>query len=224
AFSLLTELAWRDEPVDVAAWMRDFARWRYGGDDPAARRAWQALAETAYGMPSGSWSEAHDGLFGARPSLTARSAASWSPGELRYDPARFAAALTELLDVRPALRSTSAYRYDIVDVARQVLSNHSRILLPQIAAAYEAGAVHRFERLADRWLAHLGLLDRLLRSDPHFLLGRWLADARSWSGEPGVEYDARSILTHWGTRAGSEAGLHDYANREWAGLVGDHYR
>ena len=38
-----------------------------------------------------------------------------------------------------------------------------------------------------------------------------------------LEYDARSIITTWGGRESSEEGLHDYANREWAGLVGGLY-
>jgi alpha-N-acetylglucosaminidase len=39
-----------------------------------------------------------------------------------------------------------------------------------------------------------------------------------------LEYDVRSLLTTWGGRASSEEGLHDYANREWSGLVGGLYR
>src|SRR5262249_52941777 len=57
---------------------------------------------------------------------------------------------------------------------------------------------------------------------------RWLAQARAWGADTAeqdrLEYDARSILTTWGGRAGSDAGLHDYANREWAGLVRGLYR
>ncbi|WP_372350055.1 alpha-N-acetylglucosaminidase C-terminal domain-containing protein [Streptomyces sp. KL116D] len=32
-----------------------------------------------------------------------------------------------------------------------------------------------------------------------------------------LAYDQLSLVTVWGTREGAEAGLHDYANREWAG-------
>ena len=38
-----------------------------------------------------------------------------------------------------------------------------------------------------------------------------------------LEYDARSILTSWGDRTASEAGLHDYGNKDWAGLTSDLY-
>ena len=40
-----------------------------------------------------------------------------------------------------------------------------------------------------------------------------------------LEYDARSLLTTWGDRKASEdAHLHDYGNRDWAGLTHDYYR
>ena len=38
-----------------------------------------------------------------------------------------------------------------------------------------------------------------------------------------LNYDARSILTTWGDRKASEYGLHEYGNRDWAGLTGDYY-
>ena len=98
-------------------------------------------------MPSGEWSEPHDGLFGARPSLDVRSAATWSPTAARYDPARFNGAVCELLEVAPALRTTSAYRHDLVDITRQALSNQSRLLLPRIKAAYEAKDRKQFQAL-----------------------------------------------------------------------------
>lgn len=226
-FDFLTSLAWSDGPQDMDAWYDDWATRRYGGADPAARRGWQALGDTAYAMGADGWSEAHDGLFGAQPSLTADSAASWSPKRMRYDAAAFAQALPALLEVSPRLRRSSAYRYDLADVARQVLSNRSRILLPQIRAAYDTGDITQFEQLTGQWFAAMDLLQQVTATNTQTMLGPWLADARSWASSPAeadrLEYDARSLLTVWGNRSGAEAGLHDYANREWAGLISTYY-
>lgn len=126
------------------------------------------------------------------------------------------------------MRDSSAYRYDVVDVARQVLSNRSRVLLPQIKAAHDAGDKALSGRLTKTWLGWMDLLDDLLASSGPHLLGRWLADARSWGADRAekdrLEYDVRSLITTWGGRESSEEGLHDYANREWSGLVGGLYR
>jgi alpha-N-acetylglucosaminidase len=229
ALALLTDLAWTPGTVDLDDWFAAWSVSRYGGQDRHAAAAWQTIRETAYGMSrADAWSEAPDGLFGARPSLTANKAAAWGPETDRYDTTAFDRALSELLAVREELRDSPAYRYDVVDVARQVLSNRSRVLLPQIKAAYEAAEQPLFRELTRTWLEWMDLLDRLLASSGQHLLGRWLADARSWGADRAeqdrLEYDVRSIITTWGGRPSSEEGLHDYANREWAGLVGGLYR
>ncbi|MCX4852522.1 alpha-N-acetylglucosaminidase C-terminal domain-containing protein [Streptomyces canus] len=229
ALALLTDLAWTPGTVDLDDWFAAYALSRYGGPDRHAAAAWQTIRDTAYNMSrADSWSEAPDGLFGARPSLTANKAAAWGPEKDRYDTTAFDAALTELLAVRAELRDSSAYRYDVVDVARQVLSNRSRVLLPQIKAAHDAGDKALFGKLTKTWLGWMDLLDDLLATSGPHLLGRWLADARSWGADRAekdrLEYDVRSLITTWGGRESSEEGLHDYANREWSGLVGGLYR
>lgn len=231
ANELFTELAWRRERIDGAAWFAGpagYADRRYGGADPHARSAWELIASTAYATPGGHWSEPHDSLFAARPSLGVRSAASWSPKERRYDTAVFERALGELVRVAPALRETDAYRFDTTDVARQALANRSRVMLPGIEEAFLAGDREVFGRLTDAWLEAMGLLDEVLASDRRFLLGRWIADAVSWASDTKeaarLEFDCRTVLAVWGPRGPADAhGLHDYANREWAGLVRDLY-
>lgn len=228
AFALFTGLAWQDGPPDLDAWFSAYPSARYGGADPHATAAWTALRRGPYGMASGTWSEPQDGLFAARPSLTVTSAASWSPDALRYDPAYVRRALDELLAVAPAVRESDAYRFDLVNTARQALADHSRALLPRIADAYRGADLAGFRSLAGQWRDDLALLDRLVGSDRRFLLGPWLAAARAQGATPAernqLEYDARSILTTWGGRTASEDhSLHDYANREWAGLVSGLY-
>ncbi|GGO96732.1 alpha-N-acetylglucosaminidase TIM-barrel domain-containing protein [Wenjunlia tyrosinilytica] len=229
AMALFTELAWTPGTIGLDDWFTSYATSRYGGKDRHAAAAWKVIRETAYGTTrEDSWSEAADGLFAARPSLSATKAASWSPGAERYDTVAFDRALAELVRVAPELRGSSAYRYDLTDVTRQVLSNRGRILLPQIKSAYDAGDRKRFAELTGTWLSWMTLMDKVLATSEQHLLGRWLADARSWGATPvekdRLEYDARSIITTWGGRTSSEQGLHDYANREWAGLVGGLYR
>ncbi|EFL06810.1 alpha-N-acetylglucosaminidase [Streptomyces sp. AA4] len=228
AFELFTELAWRQTPIHQAAWFADYASRRYGGPDTRAATAWDLLRQTAYSMPASGWSEAQDSLYAARPNLDAATAATWSPASLRYQQATFGKALDELLNVDPALRGTDAYRFDLVDVARQALTNTSRTLLPQIKTAYTNRDRTQFTTLTSRWMSNMTLLDKLLATDSRFLLGPWLEAAKSWAGtdteQARLEYDARSLITTWGPRAGSDDGrLHDYANREWSGLVSDFY-
>ncbi|WP_331447845.1 alpha-N-acetylglucosaminidase [Streptomyces xanthochromogenes] len=229
AFALFSDLPWTDGPVDLEEWFEQWPRYRYGATDRHATEAWDVLRRTAYGTTrADSWSEAADGLFGARPDLKATSGGFWSPPVLRYDAAEFAEALPALLAVSPKLRASSAYRYDLLDVTRQTLSNESRRLLPRIRDAFENADKDAFAALTGEWLRDLALLERVVATDRGHLLGRWIADARSWGGtaqeKDRLAYDAVSLLTVWGPRAAANGGtLRDYANREWSGLVGGLY-
>src|SRR3984957_14967877 len=109
------------------------------------------------------------------------------------------------------------------------LANESRVLLPQIKAAYDGRDLARFETLTRRWLDLMDMQEQLLATNRFFLVGAWLANVRPWGATPDgaarLRYDARSILTAWGDRRASQAAdLHDYGNKDWAGLTRDYYR
>jgi alpha-N-acetylglucosaminidase len=234
-FDLFTEMAWRREPVDLTAWTEGYVRRRYGAADPHALAAWRVLIHTAYGIRidqvefNSERDDAQESLFDAQPGLKVNRASNWSPEGMRYSAAAFEQALPQLLQVAPALRAGETYRYDLVDIARQTLANESRVLLPRISAAYGEADRPRFEALTRCWLGLMDLQDRLLASNRFFLLGGWLAQVRPWASSPAelarLDFDARSLLTIWGDRQASEAAaLHDYGNRDWAGLTRDYYR
>jgi alpha-N-acetylglucosaminidase len=85
-----------------------------------------------------------------------------------------------------------------------------------------------FHKLSDGWLRMMDLENTLLATNSCFLLGPWLNWVTPWAANEDelrrLQYDARSILTTWGDRTASEAGLHDYGNKDWAGLVSGYYR
>jgi alpha-N-acetylglucosaminidase len=235
AFELFTEMAWRRAPLDIADWTAAYVRRRYGTADPHALAAWKMLLNTAYGIRvnevefNSERDAAQESLFDAQPSLTVNRASHWSPEAMRYDAQEFKRALPEMLRVAPELRGSETYRYDLVDIARQTLANESRLLLPEIKAAADAKERSQFRTLTQRWLHLMDLQDELLASNRFFLVGTWLKFVAPWASTPEeaarLNYDARSILTTWGDRKASEgADLHDYGNKDWAGLTRDYYR
>jgi len=234
-FDLFTEMAWREQPVDIEAWTRAYVLRRYGAADPHALAAWGVLIHTAYDIRvdqvvfNSERDAAQESLFDAQPGLTVNRASNWSPEDIRYSAAAFERALPQMLQVAPALRASETYRYDLVDIARQTLANESRLLLPRIKGAYGDRDRRHFQALTQCWLGLMDLQDRLLATDRFFLLGGWLAQVPPWASSPAerarLELDARSLLTVWGDRQASEQGaLHDYSNRDWAGLTGGYYR
>ncbi|MGD9484544.1 alpha-N-acetylglucosaminidase TIM-barrel domain-containing protein [Streptomyces sp. TRM70308] len=231
AFELFSELAWREQPVDRAAWFAEYAHFRYGARDRAAEDAFAALRETAYRINSAD-GRPHDSIFAARPDLAARSGTHYATHTPAFDLPSFDAAFAALLDVRPALRRSDAYRYDLTDAARQAVGNRSWLLIGQLQDAYRARDEARFGTLATLWLELMRLLDDVAGGHRLFLLGPWLADARRTAADAGagaeerarLERTARVLVTTWADRATADAGnLVDYANRNWQGLTADYH-
>ncbi len=232
AYDLYTEMAWRAEPVELGQWTADYALRRYGKRDAHAARAWDLIRSTVYGYRAdgvrnhGERDAAHESIFNAQPSLDATRTGHWAPDVLRYDAQALQPALTELLEVALPLHSSASYRYDLTDLTRQVLANEARALLPRIKSAYEGKDRPAFKSLTTQWLTDMDLEDKLLATNEYFLLGRWLGYVPAWASTSAeaanLNYDARSILTTWGDRTAS-ADLHEYGNKDWAGLVRTYY-
>ncbi|NWF27644.1 alpha-N-acetylglucosaminidase [Streptomyces sp. PKU-EA00015] len=216
ALELFSELAWREEKIDRDAWFAEYAHIRYGGDDRSARSAFAALAATAYKLTSTD-GRPYDSLFSRRPSLTSSIGTA-------FDPAGFDRAFAALLDVRPPLRESDAYRHDLTDLARQALANRSRTLQLPLRAAYLDKDVDTFRAIAALWVKLMRLSDTMAGCHRAFLLGPWLEDAKrlATSPEEAVELErtARALITTWADRAAAGQ-LSNYANRDWQGLMAD---
>uniref|UniRef100_UPI003524CC0F alpha-N-acetylglucosaminidase TIM-barrel domain-containing protein n=1 Tax=Streptomyces sanglieri TaxID=193460 RepID=UPI003524CC0F len=216
AFELFGELAWRSEKVDRQAWFRAYPKFRYGGRDRSAEAAFAALAGTAYRLTSTDGRPV-DSLFSRRPNITASTG-------FAFDPAGFDRAFAALLDVRPSLRDSDTYRYDLTDLARQALADRSRILLPQLRAAQADKDVARFRTLAALWLKLMRLTDTVSGCHRAFLLGPWLEDAKRLATSPAeavrLEWTARTLITTWADRTAAD-NLSNYANRDWHGLMAE---
>ncbi len=115
------ETAWRDTPLDLTVWVQDYARRRYGVDDPHTTAAWQTLLDTVYRFRR---TEPADGEgpyetpFAALPNLTVTRSSRTAPASPRYDLDLFIPAFVALFAADPSLRTLPTYRYDLVDVER----------------------------------------------------------------------------------------------------------
>lgn len=225
-WSLATEISWHDREPGIEDWLTQYVRARYGLHHDRAVQAWQGLLSTVYrdgvGSPGGA-----DSLLCAEPSLTADRASVAAPRYLPYPPEPLEIAWRDLLAARAALGECDSYRYDLIDLTRQVLSNRARVLLPLLRTAFATADLARFDALSNAFLELFTLMEPVLATRREFLLGPWLAEARALGTDPdesdALERQARTLVTSWGDTPGS-AILHDYANREWAGLVAGYHR
>jgi len=210
-YDLMYETAWRDEPVDLDRWILDYAHNRYGRADDEAFRAWRILKDTVYTAPFRTHS-----IITSTPTLDAAR-------DLPYSNSDLARAWEALLKASPNLGAADTYRFDLVNLARQVLSNHATTLHREVADAYKAKDLRAFKKASSRFLQLIRDLDELASKRNEFLLGRCLKDAKRW-GTTGAERDrfewnARRVLTLWG----QGPRIDDYARKEWSGMFNGYY-
>ncbi|HEY8458101.1 MAG TPA: alpha-N-acetylglucosaminidase [Actinopolymorphaceae bacterium] len=226
-YDLVSELAWQDQPRevprdgprDVVAWLTTWATRRYGSADPRISEAWRVLADTVYGR-------GRDLLASSpvirRPGLDDSATARWAPDDALD---QLISAWRLLLDGAATVRHADAFQRDLVDVGQQVLvgliGRHRRA----ITAAAHAGDHATVRAEGEVLVALLDDLDDLLATRREYLLGRWLAAARSWGTTPAerihLARSARRLVTVWGH---PDTNLFDYSGRHWAGLVRGFYR
>jgi len=220
-YEFLFEKAWHPEPVDMKHWCRDYARRRMGMNDPVIEAAWDIMRDKIYRQTC--WIEMSS-IIRSRPCLSGRQ--RWSKlGTGGYDEKDLEKIWTLLIKADTKVMLRDSYRYDLVNITRQVLSNYALRLRNQMNIAYENRDEKLFQVYATEFLQLLCDLDRLLTTRGEFLLGKWLEDAKSFAisekEEKYYEFNARNLLTTWGHPNNTE--LIDYSARDCGGLIKGYY-
>jgi alpha-N-acetylglucosaminidase len=220
-YQLFLENIWRNTPIDVDAWLKDYAHRRYGKINVNAQRAWEVLHRTVYTggiLPGGP-----ESIITGRPTFSKTSRGTRP--QKNYSPKALLPAWINLLEASAELKASDGFRYDLVDVTRQVLVNYADTLQQQFAAAYKSGDIERFNKLTTEFLTVIDDTDRLLATRKDFLLGKWLNDAKDWGTTPAekklFEKNARNLITLWGDKNST---LSEYSCRQWAGMLSSYYK
>lgn len=228
-YELLCELPWREQRFSKDEWLEGYLKARYGKSDSQVSQAWMLLSNTIYNCPAASTQQGtHESILCARPSWKAYQVSSWSEMSDYYDPADVIRAAGMMVDAAERFRGNNNFEYDLVDIVRQAVAEKGRLLYRVLVDAYKAGDRELFKLSSDRFLRLILMQDRLLATRPEFKVGRWLESARNLGSteeeKDWYEWNARVQITTWGNRvAADDGGLHDYAHREWNGLLRDFY-
>lgn len=228
-YDLLYALPWTNVNYNRQTWLADYVQMRYGvkpGDAAYGKllSVWTRLGAGTFNCPNDNQQGTTESVFLMRPALKPGVVSSWAASTWYWDIADLRTALCEMLCVADVLKDNENYRYDLVDLMRQALSDHGKLTLDSITTATGAERT----RLANAFLVQILDQDRLLATRTEFRLGRWTEMARAIGATDDekklYEKNARMLLTTWGDRAQCErGGLHDYANREWQGLLSSYY-
>lgn len=228
-YELLCELPWREQRFSKDEWLEGYLKARYGKSDSQVSQAWMLLSNTIYNCPAASTQQGtHESILCARPSWKAYQVSSWSEMSDYYDPADVIRAAGMMVDAAERFRGNNNFEYDLVDIVRQAVAEKGRLMYRVLVDAYKAGDRELFKLSSDRFLRLILMQDRLLATRSEFKVGRWLESARNLGSteeeKDWYEWNARVQITTWGNRvAADDGGLHDYAHREWNGLLREFY-
>ena len=125
-------------------------------------------------------------------------------------------------------KGNNNFEYDLVDICRQALADQGRLQYLKTIADYNGFSRKAFAKDAHRFLEMILLQDKLLGTRTEFRLGHWTEAARklgtTQQEKDLYEWNARVEITTWGNRmCADKGGLHDYAHKEWQGILKDFY-
>lgn len=217
-YDLLFEMAWHRDPVNLDEWMPQFVSRRYGKTTPNVLAAWKIMQDTVYSV-SGKHFEAESPMC-MRPSINPERAY----GEMRreYNWCTLSKAWELMMADADQYIGVGTFEHDLVNLSRQNLANLSldygrdfyKVYRPNKKDAYAAATQKYLQLILDQ--------DKLLESDDDYMLGKWIGNARALGGTDAekdlFEWNARTQLTVWGNKQVSY-GLHEYAHKEWNGLL-----
>ncbi len=228
-YDCVYDMIWRDDPADMDGWLKEYATRRYGVASGKANAAWQILLNDGPYKRGTSGVESSS-MIAARPALVTKKSGPNEGFNIPYPPLRLLEAADLLLLDSDALGNAEGYRYDMVDITRQILSNYAQVLHQEIRLAYLTRNQPAFASKTNAFHELLSDVDTLLGSRPEFLFGKVLADARSFGSTPAESgqyaWNATTQVTIWGPatdKAGENIEIFDYSWREWSGLIKEYY-
>ena len=222
AYDLMSELAWLNEPVDVSKWIVDYVQYRYGTNNAKLQKVWQLLLQTVYNSPDIYQEGPSESIFCARPSLEVKSVSSWGTRKRNYDTALFEEAVRLFVEAGHEMKTSDTYLADRTDFVRQLQANRADAVYARMVQAVDDLDKRGFSEAYNQFETMLLQQDSLLSSSPHFDLSTWLNLAKALGKNEAEKKlnirNAKTQITYWGPD-NRETNLHDYAHKEWGGLL-----
>jgi alpha-N-acetylglucosaminidase len=226
-YELLLETGWHQQPIQVEEWLKNYAVARYGKYNSHIEQAWKLLLQTTYSNP-GYQEGPPENILCARPALQIKSVSSWGNLKKGYDTAVFLQAVQRFAKAAPLFAGSSTYKIDCINFVRQVLSNRADKVFAEWVQAYRQKNMAAFETAARQFLALASTTDELLNTDAWYRLSTYQQQALLAGNTPQEKknnlLNAMMLITYWGEHNPQEDNLHEYAYKEWSGLMQRFYR
>lgn len=194
-YDLAFELPLHHDSINIKRWLSAYAERRYGAKSDAVEQAWMYLLEGPYRKDTNGTERSS--IIAARPALNAKKSGPNAGMGIPYSPLLLFKAEGLLLKEADRLKQSMPYRFDVVDIQRQLMSNLGQVIHKQAADAFKRKDLAAFRLHSGRFLEMLHDVDQLLRTRPEFNFDCWLSDARSWGIRKKRRTCLRKMLQHW---------------------------
>ncbi|KAF7887814.1 uncharacterized protein EAF01_010968 [Botrytis porri] len=248
-YELLLDQAWNSNPIDTENYFKTWVAKRYhisGCVELPSEiySAWKIIRTTAYNNTNLTLADSLPrSLFETQPNVTQNHGRLGQSLTIDlYNPADLFQAWRLLYNasvIVPELWDDDGWKFDIVDVTREVLAERFKLEYVDLIERYTVGI--GFEETSKTLIGILKSLDSVLSTSPHFRLDTWLNAAIASSPDFSMNsslrsphsssisnitqtqqffaYNAINQITIWGP-AGV---INDYASKSWGGLVRGYY-
>ena len=212
------------EHIDRQSFLTRYTQARYGLKDYRLVLASQLLSHSVY-TPDAEREGGLENILCAHPRLDADKVTTWSNPTPYYSPKDVLLAGRLMLQTareHPELMQHTTFRYDLVDVCRQVLADQAREILPRCKESYDHVDPVAFRRESEAFCELITRTADLLAAHEEFLLGTYLQGAKEREPEGSAEMtkNLRRLITTWSTAPGS---LNDYAHRQFSEMFRYYY-
>ncbi|QZT37315.1 alpha-N-acetylglucosaminidase [Halosquirtibacter xylanolyticus] len=228
-YDFIYDLGWTENKIDIDQWIASYAKARYGILNKEINQAWSTLLHSVYSCPRNKGAEGcPENILCARPKEKIKSVSSWGKSDIYYNPQQLIDATSLLLSQSSKLHELDTYQYDVVDFVRQIMAIKAQKLHMDLEEADKAENITEVKSIGDQLLQLILDEEKLLMTRKEFLVGQWIQQARNMVEQPKnkdlMEWNARTQITSWGNRhAANKGGLHDYAHKEWVGVLSQLY-
>jgi alpha-N-acetylglucosaminidase len=225
-YDFLLDLSWHREKVEASDWLKHFVSARYGKQQEAVQQAWQVFLQTVYSSFDKQQEGPGESVFCARPSLRLKSVSTWGTRERNYDTQKFKEGVRLFVSASGEMKGSETYAIDKIDFVRQVLANEGEAVYQSMVEAFHRSDLAQFEKTSSLFLSLIRTQDSLLGGNGHFQLYDWLKQADAFGKTPYEKAlalkNAKTQISYWGP-VNPKTDLHDYANKEWNGLMKGFY-
>ncbi|XP_075152325.1 N-acetyl-alpha-glucosaminidase [Haematobia irritans] len=217
-YALVLEQSWLKDGINLTTWFNRYSDVRYGIVNSKLRKAWSLLRNSVYSY-TGLVKLHGKYIIARRPSVRLKTTIWYNTSDV-YN------AWSKMLECNDSIPTNyyDDYRYDLVDITRQVLQILFDEKYVNLMKSYTTKNSIQFECLIRTMQNILTDMESILATNYNFLLGPWLEDAKKWSTNSKemelYEFNARNQITLWGPKGE----IVDYATKQWSGIVKDFFQ